>query len=216
LTSLFGLTTAAALTVAIVANAFFAQPRAGRDLALGDDGETAMAPGATTRLSVEVGDSPTQTVRLRYDPVVEDVQRELLAAGYYKGTVDGIFGKRTRLAIEAYQRAAGLGVTGTPTAELAEHIRYTREIAEASLFTGSVDAQPAAGAEERARIRRLQTGLAELAYAPGPISGEINEETRAAIRQFQHDRGLAQTGEISDELLAELAKMSGQSEFMAQ
>ena len=112
------------------------------------------------------------------------------------------------------KKAAGLNVTGEPTVDLVDHIRFTREVAEASLFTGSVDT--GADAEQRASVRRVQTGLAELAYSPGEISGELSAETRAAILAFQRDRKLPETGLISDELLAELAKMSGQTDAAPQ
>ena len=147
---------------------------------------------------------------MKYDPLVEDVQRELLAAGYYKGMVDGVVGKKTRDAISAYQQATGLEATGLPSPDLVNHIRYTRQIAEASLFTGSIAAD--ADAEQRARIRRVQTGLAELAYFQSGITGEMNDQTHQAIKQFERDRGLAESGEISDALMTELAKLSGQSD----
>lgn len=204
LPSLFALVTAGVMGTAIVYNAMFGQER--RRLA-------EIPPGATTRLVVDATAGDSTTVRLRYDPVVELVQRELLAAGFYKGVVDGVVGKRTKLAIEAYQTAAGLTVTGEPSAGLAEHIRFTREVAEASLFTGSVKVDPVA--EARARMRRIQTGLAELGYQPGGITGEPNGSTRDAIVQFERDRGMAETGEISDRLVNELAKMSGQSDIAA-
>ena len=35
------------------------------------------------------------TVRLRYDPVVEEAQRELQAAGFYRGSIDGVAGNQT-------------------------------------------------------------------------------------------------------------------------
>ncbi|MBI2720387.1 MAG: peptidoglycan-binding protein [Rhizobiales bacterium] len=203
---------AAVATVVISAtvayNAIYAQPPGNRNFA--DAGKT---PGGVTRQSVDVGSTGGQTIQLRYDPVVEQVQRELLTSGYYKGIVDGVVGRRTKDAIAAYQQAAGLAVTGEPSPELAEHIRYTREVAEASIFTGSVSAD--ADAEQRAQIRRVQTGLSELAYAPGAVTGELNDATRTAIRKFQKDRGLAETGEISEALMTELAKLSGQSELLS-
>ena len=177
----------------------------------GSDRQFASPRGATARLNVDAGIAAGNTIQLKYDPVVEEVQRQLLAGGYYKGAVDGVAGKRTRQAIEAYQQAMGMEMTGEPSATLAEHIRYTRRIAEASLFTGAVEPDPGAGA--RARIRRIQTGLAELAYSPGEISGELTDRTRVAIKSFQHDRGLDETGEISATLLTELGKLSGQSEL---
>lgn len=43
---------------------------------------------------------------------VKRLQRQLQAAGFNPGGVDGIFGKRTKAAVLAYQRAKGLGVDG--------------------------------------------------------------------------------------------------------
>jgi peptidoglycan hydrolase-like protein with peptidoglycan-binding domain len=202
----FALAAVVIISAAILYNAFFGQVGANR-------ANLVVPAGATTHIEVDAASGGGKTIQLKYDPVVEEVQRQLLASGYYKGLVDGVTGKRTRQAIESYQQAQGLAATGEPSTDLAEHIRYTREIAEASLFTGTIDADPQA--EQRARIRRVQTGLSELAYSPGEISGEMTDETRAAIAQFQHDRGLAVTGETSTELLSELTKLSGQSGMMS-
>ena len=196
--------TTAILGGAILLNAFFGQPVGNR--------MTADAQGAAVRMDVDVPEGTGNTIQLKYDPVVESVQRELAAAGYYKGTIDGVVGRKTRAAIEDYQRKAGIEINGEPSQDLADHIRFTREVEEAALFTGSIEPDP--DAEARARIRRVQTGLAELAYSPGEINGELTRQTRQAILAFQRDRKLPETGEISDQLLAELAKMSGQSELV--
>jgi len=156
------------------------------------------------------------TIRLKYDPVVESVQRELQKIGYYPGPVDGVAGRRTRQAIVAYQKAVGLDQTGEASDELAEHIRYTREVAQASLFTGSTDVAEDQEIATRAKVRRVQTGLSELAYEPGRVNGELSDVTMAAIRAFQRDRGLAETGAITDALIGELEKLSGQSDLLAQ
>lgn len=158
--------------------------------------------GPTTHMAVDAGS--TRTVRLKYDPVIKEVQRQLLATGHYKGPLDGVSGTRTREAIESYQRATGVEVTGEATPGLAEHIRYTRELAEATLFTGSVEAD--AGADQRAKVRRVQASLAEIGYTPGAINGEMSEATRNAIKAFERDKGLPETGVISQELLAALTK----------
>jgi peptidoglycan hydrolase-like protein with peptidoglycan-binding domain len=198
----------ALMSAAIAFNALFGQPDTGRSAQAALE---ASADGVD--MKVDSPDGSARTIQLRHDPVVEAVQRELAAAGYYKGIVDGVIGRKTRQAIIAYQQAAGLETDGRASADLADHIRFTREVAEASLFTGSIEANP--DAEIRATVRRVQTGLAELAYSPGAITGELNSETRDAIRAFERDRNLPQTGEISDALLAELSKMSGQSELAA-
>ena len=198
------------MSAAIAANALFGQPDNGRTV-LG--GPETLAAGSA-EMKVDSPDGGVRTIQLKYDPVVEAVQRELAAAGYYKGIVDGVIGRKTRQAITAYQQAAGLAADGKPSEELAEHIRFTREVSEASLFTGTIEASPEA--EARATVRRVQTGLAELAYSPGEINGKMTRQTRDAIRAFQRDRNLPQTGEISDALVAELSKMSGQSELATQ
>lgn len=197
---LFAIAASSVLSLAVGYNALFAQPSLPRTIAAATAGESADV--------VEVPVAGT-TIQLKYDPVVEGIQRQLLASGYYKGGIDGVLGRKTRAAIMAYQQAVGMDATGEPSAELVEHIRFTREVAEASLFTGSVDPSP--DAETRASIRRVQAGLADLAYSPGQINGEMTDETRQAIRAFQRDRNLTETGEITPALLAELAKVSGQS-----
>lgn len=194
---------AAGLSLAILYNALLAQNagQEGNKLVAGD--------GGTTRLDVTAGTSGT-TIQLKYDPVAENVQRELQAIGYYKGGIDGVVGRRTRDAIVIYQKTNGLEVTGEPSQDLIEHIRYTRQIAEASLFTGSVE--PAPDAEERARVRRVQTALSDLLIYDGEISGELQRDTANAIRRFERQQGLAETGLISDALLARLATASGLAE----
>jgi peptidoglycan hydrolase-like protein with peptidoglycan-binding domain len=199
------------MSAAIAANALFGQPGGGRPA---EPGLAAADAEGAAQMKVDSTDGGARTIQLRYDPVVEAVQRELAAAGYYKGIVDGVIGRKTRQAIMAYQQAQGLEADGKPSADLAEHIRFTREVAEASLFTGTIAVSP--DAERRAEVRRVQTGLAELAYSPGVINGEMTSQTRDAIMAFERDRNMPQTGEISDALLAELAKMSGQSDLATQ
>lgn len=197
----------AIMSVAIAGNALFWQNSPGHIA------QAAIDPAALDPAAEAQGDlAPpgVRTIQLKFDPIVEAVQRELMSAGYYKGPVDGVNGRKTRQAIAAYQQAMGLAPDGQPSSDLAEHIRFTREVSEASLFTGTVAAAP--DAEQRAAIRRVQTGLADLAYSPGAINGELTRETRDAILAFQRDHKMPETGEVSDELIAELAKVSGQAE----
>jgi peptidoglycan hydrolase-like protein with peptidoglycan-binding domain len=193
------------LSSTILYNVFFGQPAAPHFIASQD-----RPNGASIRIDVVAPLAKQNTVVLKYDTQVEEVQRSLLKTGDYQGMVDGVQGKRTRMAIESYQRNAGLAVDGEVSADLIDHIHYTLQVAAAAQFTGSV-ASVENSSDDAADIRLLQTGLAELGYAPGEITGELTETTRAAIRQFENDRGLAQDGEMSAALLAEIAKMSGDS-----
>jgi len=154
---------------------------------------------------------------LRYDATVESVQRELAASGLYSGKVDGVSGQRTKIAIVAYQRANGLDETGLASPELVEHIRYTRRITEAVNMTDATPAQPQhlAPLKPVDTVTRVQVGLAELGYEPGAINGQLGQQTRNAILRFEHDRGIAPTGDISPTLIAELEKMSARGSTRA-
>lgn len=170
----------------------------------------------STRVTVDAqSEEPRGTVTLRYDATVESVQRELAASGLYSGQVDGVSGKRTKLAIIAYQRANGLEETGLATADLIEHIRYTRRIAEAVNMTEMSPTNPLPAQRPVDTIARVQVGLAELGYEPGAINGQLGQQTRNAILKFERDRGIAPTGDISATLLAELEKMSARASTSA-
>lgn len=195
---------------------------------------TQIPKGASTHVEVAAPAKPTTTVTIKYDPQVEDVQRELLATGHYRGLVDGVVGKQTIIAIRSYQQDNQLPVTGEVSRQLLDHIRYTRKVAAASEFTGSIApstgnvdvpaarplvAHPAAKPVAAkavapkpqtpkpkgiARVRDVQQKLRKLGYGISAITGEPDEETRAAILKFQLDYGLTMDGAISKEFLAGL------------
>jgi peptidoglycan hydrolase-like protein with peptidoglycan-binding domain len=206
--SILALVSTMTLSFAILYNAILGQVGgAGRPRFVASQ-ET--ATGASTRVDVIVSGRRQDTIVLRYDARVEEVQRGLLATGNYKGMVDGVAGKNTRLAIAAYQRSAGLRINGEVSNELIEHLRYTQQVAAASQFTASV-AKLEMNPGEAAALRQVQTGLAELGYAPGEITGDLTSATIRAIIQFEKDRGLPSDGTVSSELLEEISKMSGDS-----
>jgi peptidoglycan hydrolase-like protein with peptidoglycan-binding domain len=195
----------AALWGAILYNVLFLQ-ESGRN-----PGEVTNSLGAT-RLTVEApGDAAPASIVVRVDPTVEAVQRELALSGFYTGPVDGLPGRRTKTSIAAYQKANGLDPTGEASEELVDHIRLTREIVAAS---GMTDEKGVPQSSDP--IRRVQMVLAELGYLPGNIDGFLGEQTRDAIRQFERDRHLPVTGDVTEALMAELAKTSGTSQAVAQ
>jgi hypothetical protein len=54
---------------------------------------------------------------------VRSIQSDLARLGYDPGPADGVAGPKTRTAIRQYQQNNGLGVDGTPSPSLSEHIR---------------------------------------------------------------------------------------------
>ncbi len=206
--SILALLATAILSFAILYNAFLGQvDGAGRPRFVASQ---ATAGGASTRVDVIASNSRTSTIVLKYDPRVEEVQRTLLATGNYRGMVDGVAGKNTRMAIATYQKSAGLRVDGEVSNELIEHLRYTQQVAAAAEFTASVE-KLEKNSGETAALRQVQTGLAELGYAPGEITGDLTSATIQAIIQFEKDRGLPRKGEVTSALLEEISRMSGDS-----
>ena len=211
--SILALLATAILSFAILYNAFLGQvDGTGRPRFVASQ-ET--DGGASTRVDVIASNSRTATIVLKYDPRVEEVQRALLATGNYRGMVDGVAGKNTRMAIAAYQKSAGLRVNGEVSNELIEHLRYTQQVAAAAEFTASVE-KLQTNPGEAAALRQVQTGLAELGYAPGEITGDLTSATIQAIIQFEKDRGLPRKGAVTSALLEEISKMSGDSAISAE
>jgi hypothetical protein len=64
-------------------------------------------------VSADGGSSPS---------LVRDTQQALAALGYDPGPVDGLMGRRTRIAIEQFQREAGIAMTGQLSSELLSNL----------------------------------------------------------------------------------------------
>jgi peptidoglycan hydrolase-like protein with peptidoglycan-binding domain len=55
--------------------------------------------------------------------LVREIQQRLTDLGYAPGPVDGLFGGKTRSAIQAFQRAQGLQPDGQATPQLLEVLK---------------------------------------------------------------------------------------------
>lgn len=75
---------------------------------------------------------------------MEILQQYLAALGYDPGPADGIPGTRTRIAIRAFQAAAGLPADGYPSVSLLEYLQNT-VLQQAQPIPGSTLPAPAAG-----------------------------------------------------------------------
>lgn len=148
----------------------------------------AISPLAAT--SAEAALSPEFSVR--------NVQQALNMLGYSAGTEDGKMGSHTRSAISSYQRDNGLPVTGEATA-----ILYDKLLA--SVATGSnrvaktYDQGPSSDL-----ITAIQSELRQRGYTIPAVSGELDQQTRDAIIQFQTDARMTVSGQPSEMLLSAL------------
>jgi peptidoglycan hydrolase-like protein with peptidoglycan-binding domain len=133
--------------------------------------------------------------------VTRAVQRELQIRGYETGARDGVAGVMTRAAIMAYEHDHGLALTARPSQQLLKAII----LGEAGKGKGAkVDT-----AEAQEVIRSVQRSLAKLRYKPGPANGRLTPETARAIRAFEGDQALAETGRVSGPLISRLARLAG-------
>ncbi|MGQ9368590.1 peptidoglycan-binding domain-containing protein [Azospirillum sp. ST 5-10] len=133
------------------------------------------------------------------DDLVADVQLALRQRGYGVREVTGSLDAETRAAIRAYQRDAGLAVTGEPDRRLLAAL----EGGDARRGTAGRDGQ-GDGRRRDDFAFEIEQRLQDKGFTVGPVDGEIDAQTTAAIRQYQELRGFTATGEPSRQLLADL------------
>ena len=139
--------------------------------------------------------------------VVRAVQRELQIRGYETGTPDGMPGLVTRAAIMAFESDHGLQLTGEPSDGLLQRILLGTG-PDAKRASAGNAGHPTPEAEQV--IRTVQQSLTSLGYTPGVVDGRLGDQTLRTIRDFERDQGLTETGRISGQLVARLARLAGQ------
>jgi len=121
---------------------------------------------------------------------VADIQRALSQFGYFNRECDGMFGDATQAAVEQFQQANGLNVTG-----IADGATLLR------LFEGNPvtwdryleDLYCDAG-DSGLNVYILQKKLARMGYFNGDHSGSFGDVTQRAVSDFQAGNGLEPTG----------------------
>jgi branched-chain amino acid transport system substrate-binding protein len=110
---------------------------------------------------------------------VAQLQQALKILGYYDGDVTGVFDDATAAAVAALQRDLGLPETG-------EFDEVTYAALEEQLG-GRLDTFGAA-------VRDLQRELTDLGFYDGPIDGRYSAATIEAVKAFQRELGVPETG----------------------
>ena len=146
--------------------------------------------------------------------LVTAIQRELAARGYGSGPANGKLNDETRKAIAVFEKNHRVPITGAPSDELLRRILLGEAVAPGG-SAGSVadvtaqQATPNILANDEAIVKQVQQILADLGYAPGPVDGNMGDETERAVSAFQRDRKIAQNGHITPDLLREIKRVTG-------
>jgi peptidoglycan hydrolase-like protein with peptidoglycan-binding domain len=101
---------------------------------------------------------------------VTAVQEKLNLLGYEAGPNDGLMGPKTRGAIRAFQKDAGLPVTGKIDSELL-----------ARLQSSSI---PSQAIEDPETVLRIEKKLDSLGWAVGEVDGKLDDQLRNALTKY--------------------------------
>jgi peptidoglycan hydrolase-like protein with peptidoglycan-binding domain len=178
-------------------------------------------PSEILLASLKIGTDTTVSSGLNRAQIAQ-LQAELSDRGYDPGPQDGIVGPKVRTAIRTYQTDAGLPATGEATVSLLAHIQNATADANAGRpgdngpnrprdnhgpqwgNNGSNNSWNGHGPQADQAMTQLEGELQRRMYYVGEVDGEVDEQTRAAIRAYQRDTGLPVTGQPSAELAQQL------------
>ena len=131
---------------------------------------TVTAPAPTTTSTPPGSDLPATATTLV-------VQGDLTFLGFYTGPIDGIAGDETQAAITAFQKDVGIEADG----------QYGPE----------TDAAMAATLESNEEyVTGLQEFLMDLELYPGRADGDYGSGTQRAVKAFQADCEIEETGSL--------------------
>lgn len=140
--------------------------------------------------------------------LIATIQRELQVRGDELGQPDGVAGAVTRAAIMAWEHDRGLSPTGEPTEAVMKAI--VLGVAGQTASRSRRSGKPCRSKRSRTEtlVKSVQQQLSALGYNLGKVTGQVNEDTARAIREFETDQRLTPTGRISAPLVARLAKLT--------
>ena len=131
-----------------------------------------------------------EVVPFESNPTVEEVQMLLQLYGYSPGPVDGSLGRRTRDAIEKFQRENGLKETRFVDQETWRKLRLFKE-------NGFIE-------EDSLNVSLVQQALLNAGMDVGKVDGKFGPKTKKAVEEFQKTLGLKVDGKVGYQTLTRL------------
>jgi peptidoglycan hydrolase-like protein with peptidoglycan-binding domain len=170
----------------------------------------ASPPARAPAKPAKAAEKPAESAPADPAGVIRAIQRELHNRGYEVGSQDGQPGLLTRAAVMAFEFDHGMGLTAEPSEAFLKGMIFG-----AAGRPGAGGPKPRTPQAEQI-IRTVQQMLSAQHYNAGKADGTLGEETRRAIREFEADQKLPETGRVSGALLARLAQQAAGSVRAAQ
>ena len=156
--------------------------------------------------------------------LVEKAQTRLVVLGYMDDGMDGIFGTKTEVALKKFQKDEKLPETGRfddtvlnrlyekaaakvaenapeETAEPTETEETETEatVSEIGEPKEAVRTEKTVAETDAAKVRKCQEKLIGMGYLKDKADGILGLKTAAALREYQRDQGLPETGILDEE-----------------
>ena len=146
-------------------------------------------------------------VDMTSDEVVRLEQR-LSELGYFAGESDATYDAETRSALESFQQANGLDVTGAADSATLERLNSADALSRQDYLTRFANAYEQMDTLEKGDVSNdvlvMQRRLKEYGYFSGSPGGAFDDATRQAVESFQMVNGLPVTGEADGATLMRL------------
>ena len=126
---------------------------------------------------------------------VQEVQKRLKALGFGDVYTDGVFGEGTQRALMRFQLANGLGQTGVLDASTRMRLMTDSAIT----WEGFIQEMCCSPGDSGLNVSALQRLLKEMGYFDGDVTGSYGELTQQAVRRFQRENALEETGSAGAE-----------------
>jgi len=133
-----------------------------------------------------------EVIPFEKNPTIEEVQILLKLYGYESGRIDGVIGRRTRDAIERFQRDHGLKETRFVDAETWLRLRVFKD--NGFIVDGKLS------------VVFVQKILNAAGFNAGPEDGKLGPKTKKAILTFQKANGLKVDGRVGYQTLSKMGE----------
>jgi peptidoglycan hydrolase-like protein with peptidoglycan-binding domain len=161
----------------------------------------AQPPAPFTRVSAN------DTEDISSAEITRGIQRELNSRGYEAGQPDGVAGLVTRAAIFAYEYDNDLVLSGKPSDPLLSQI----VLGSSSLTPNGARPGKRTTADGEALVRTVKQQLSALGYKTGAEDAGLTPEFARAIREFEKDQKLKESGRISGPVMSRLIRLQNGS-----